>query len=74
MQPGWAFNNSTFCPHNMFMYAMWIWEQTVFISLYNINCLGFIDKTEKDYYAVSTETLNIVRLVSVFKGLMKAGA
>jgi len=37
-----TFNNSTFCPHSVFMCLMWIWEQTAIISLYNINWLVFI--------------------------------
>jgi len=34
-----TFNNSTFCPHSVFMCFVWILEQTVIISLYNINWL-----------------------------------
>ena len=34
-----TFTNSTFCPHNIFMCFVWIWEQTAIISLYNINWL-----------------------------------
>ena len=30
-------NNSTFCPHSVFMCFVWISEQTAIISLYNIN-------------------------------------
>ena len=37
-----SFNNSTFCPHSVFMCFVWIWEQTAIISLYNINWLVFI--------------------------------
>ena len=37
-----TFNNSTFCPHNVFMCFVWIWEQTAILSLYNINWLVFI--------------------------------
>ena len=37
-----TFNNSTFCPHNVFMCFVWIWQQTAIISLYSINWLGFI--------------------------------
>jgi hypothetical protein len=36
----------TFCPHNVFMCFVWIWEQTAIISLYSINWLVFITKTE----------------------------
>ena len=32
-----TFNNSTFCPHNVFICFVWISEQTAIISLYNIN-------------------------------------
>ena len=30
-------DNSTFCPHTVFMSFVWISEQTAIISLYNIN-------------------------------------
>ena len=39
-----TFNNSTFCPHNVFTCSVWISEQTAIISLYNINWLVFITK------------------------------
>jgi predicted GNAT family N-acyltransferase len=42
----------TFCPHSVFMYFVWIWEQTAIISLYRINWLVFITKTECVYCAV----------------------
>jgi hypothetical protein len=32
-----TFNNSTFCPHTVFMCFLWVSEQTAIISLYNIN-------------------------------------
>ena len=37
-----SLNNSTFCPHTVFMCFVWVWEQTAIISLYNINWLGFV--------------------------------
>ena len=37
-------NNSTFCPHTVFMCFVWISEQTAIISLYNINWLVFITR------------------------------
>jgi len=37
-----TFNNSTFCPHTVFVCFVWIWEQTAIISLYSINWLVFI--------------------------------
>jgi hypothetical protein len=39
------------------MYFVWIWEQTAFISLYNINWLVFISETECVYCAVRPESL-----------------
>ena len=51
------FTNSTFCPHTVFMYFLWISEQTAIISLYNINWLVFITETECVYCAVRTEPL-----------------
>jgi len=41
-----TFNNSTFCPHSVFMCFVWIWEQTATISLYSINWLVFVTETE----------------------------
>jgi hypothetical protein len=32
-----TFNNSTFCPHSVFMCFVWISEHTAIFSLYNIN-------------------------------------
>jgi hypothetical protein len=40
-----TFNNSTFCPHNVFMCFVWISEQTAIISLYSINGLVFTTET-----------------------------
>ena len=37
-----TFNNSTFCPHSVFMCFVWISEQTAIITLYNINWLVFV--------------------------------
>jgi len=37
-----TFNNSTFCPHGVFMCFVWISEQTAIISIYSINWLVFI--------------------------------
>jgi len=37
-----TFNNSTFCPHSVFMCFVWISEQTTIISLYSINWLVLI--------------------------------
>jgi hypothetical protein len=46
-----TFNNSTFCPHSVFMCFVWISEQTAIISLYNINWLVFITEPECVYCA-----------------------
>jgi len=40
--PGLTFNNSTFCPHRIFMCFVWISEQTAIISPYSSNWLVFI--------------------------------
>ena len=53
-----TFNNSTFCPHTVFMCFVWISEQTAIISLYNINWLVFITQTRCVYCAVRTGCLN----------------
>ena len=60
LQIGLALNNSTFCPHSVFMYFVWIWEQTAIISLYSINWLVFITETECVYCAVRTRSLYII--------------
>ena len=49
-----TFNNSTFCPHSVFMCFVWIWEQTAIISLHNNNWLVFLTETECVYCAVRT--------------------
>ena len=49
-----TFNNSTFCPHSVFMCFVWISEQTAIISLYSINWLVFITQTQCVYCAVRT--------------------
>jgi hypothetical protein len=41
-----TFNNSTFCPHSVFMCSVWIWEQTAIIFLYSINWLVCITNGE----------------------------
>ena len=62
--PSLTFNNSTFCPHTVFMCFVWISEQTAIISLYNINWLVFITETECVYCAVRT-ILSIIQVYSV---------
>jgi hypothetical protein len=52
------FNNSTFCPHTVFMCFVWIWEQIAIISLYNINWLVCITEMGSVYCAVRTGYLN----------------
>ena len=37
-----TFNNPTFCPHNVFMCFVWIWEQTAIISPFDINHVVFV--------------------------------
>jgi len=57
-----TFNNSTFCPHSIFMCFVWISEQTAIISLYNINWLVFIIETECVYCAVRTGALDKIQV------------
>ena len=57
-----TFNNSTFCPHTVFMCFVWIWEQTAIISLCNINWLVFITEIQKVYCAVRTGSLYTERI------------
>ena len=45
----------------MFMYFVWIWEQTEIISLYSINWLVCITETECVYCAVRTGYLNVIQ-------------
>jgi hypothetical protein len=65
-----AFNNSAFCPHSVFMCFVWIWEQTVIISLFNINWLSInwlvcTTQTECVYCAVRAEQTAITSLYSI---------
>ena len=55
-----TFNNSTFCPHSVFMRFVCISEQTAIISLYNINWLVFIIEMKCIYCAVRTGSLYII--------------
>ena len=49
-----TFNNSTFCPHSVFMCFVWIWEQTAIIFLYNINWLVIATQSKCVHCAVRT--------------------
>ena len=59
-----TFNNSTFCPHTVFMCFVWISEQTAIISLYNFNRLIFITQTQCVYCAVRTGYLYVIQIRS----------
>jgi len=61
-----TFNNSTFCPHRVFMCFVWISEQTAIISLHSINVLVFTTEAESVYCAVRTGSSN--QIVSSLKG------
>jgi len=52
-----TFNNSTFCPHSVFMCSVWISEQTAIISLYSINWSVFMEEKDCAYWAVRTGVL-----------------
>jgi len=58
-----TFNNSTFCPHGLFVHFVWISEQTAIISLYSTNWLVFITETERVYCAVRTGYLYIIQVI-----------
>ena len=62
---GLTFNNSPFCPHSVFMCFVWIWEQTAIISLYSINWLVCITKSESVYCAVRSGSLNVIQVNTV---------
>ena len=51
------------------MCFVWISEQTTIISLHSINLLVFITETVGAYCAVRTESLYIIKIFCVFKGL-----
>jgi hypothetical protein len=57
-----TFNNSAFCPHNVFMCFVWVWEQTAIISQCSINWLVFITETKCLYCAVRTGYLNVIHI------------
>jgi hypothetical protein len=57
-----TFNNSTFCPHSVFMCFVWIWEQITIISLYSFNWLVCITESESVYCVVRTECLNTIQI------------
>jgi hypothetical protein len=65
-----TFNNSTFCPHSVFMYFVWISEKTGVISLHNFNWLVFITETVSVYCAVRTGSLCINQNLFAFKSLV----
>jgi hypothetical protein len=54
-----TFNNSTFCPHGVFLCFVWIWEQTAIISLYNINCLVVL---RRSLWRRKLQTMSFFRL------------
>ena len=67
-----TFNDSTFCPHSVFMCFVWIWEQTAIISLYSINLSVFITEPDSVYCAVRAGSLNQTDSVSSLKGYQRS--
>jgi len=67
-----TFNNSTFCPHTVFMCFVWILEQTAIIYLYRINWLVFIFETECIYCAVWTGCLYIIKIINSYESLLES--
>ena len=55
---GLTFRNSVFCPQCIYVYFLWISEQTAIISLYIINLSVFITEAEIVYCPVRTGSLN----------------
>jgi len=55
-----TFNNSTFCPHSVFMCFVWISGQTAIIYLYSINWLVFITEIWCVYCAMRTGSMCII--------------
>ena len=55
-----TFNNSTFCPHTVFMCFVCISEQTAIISLYNINWMVFITDNRSAHCAVRTAFISVI--------------
>jgi hypothetical protein len=71
-QTGLTLTNPTFCPHSVFTYFVWIWEQTAIISLYSINWRVFIIEAESVYWEVRiicfiyiSEQIAIISLYSI---------
>ena len=64
-----TFNNSTFCPHTVFMCFVWISEQTAIISLYNINwlVLDILYKIQKKALPEDNVCLSVCNPVSASK-------
>jgi len=54
--------HSTFCPHSVFMWFVWIWEQTAIISLYSINWLVFINEMGSVHCAVRAASLTTIQV------------
>ena len=52
-----SFSNFSFCPNNLYLCFVWIWEQTAIISQCSINWLVFITETECVYCAVGNWSL-----------------
>ena len=69
-----TFNNSTFCPHPVFMCFVWISEQTAILSLYKINWLVFITEMKSIYCVVRTGYLYTAEVnicLEIFTGIEK---
>jgi len=58
------------CPHSAVMCFFWFSEQTVVISLYTFNLLGFVNQTVCVYCTVRTESWNIIQVSLSLYGLM----
>ena len=58
-----TFTNSALCPHSVFMYFVWIWEQTVIIPLYSIN-ISVLNFRQREFTAWYRLCLQVRHTVS----------
>jgi len=65
---GLTFNNCTLCPHCIYVFFLFIWEQTATCATYSINWLVFITEMKRVYCAVRTGSLSKAVCASCLKG------
>jgi len=70
LPPRLNIKNSMFSAHSVFIYSVWMWEQTMIVSVYSIKWLVCITETESVYFAVRTGSLNKLE-VNLFSFLVR---